>query len=144
MQLTLPFPNSISNVNPSSMRWKSALENIAVAYIIENCQKSNANFYKMQLTDVLYSQSSEPGVASLPGPGGVAGPGSDPGWPPATPPVFLLSSELKKLASTPSLVVAAPGFTAVGSIWNAHFRNHETRYDFYNSQASYKCGAKSA
>ena len=27
MQLTLPFPNSISNVNPSSMRWKSALEN---------------------------------------------------------------------------------------------------------------------
>ena len=65
-----------------------------------------------------YLQSSEPGWAILPGPGGVAGAGREPGCPPATPPVFLLSSELKKLARTPSLVVAAPGFTAVGSICN--------------------------
>ena len=59
----------------------------------------------------------------MPGPGGVAGPGSDPGCPappPATPPVFLLRRELKKLARTPSLVVAAPGFTAVGSIYNEY------------------------
>ena len=77
-------------------------------------QKSN-NFLK-EITTLKYSQSSDPGVAILPGPGGVAGPGRDPGCPPATPPVFLLNRELKKLASTPSLVVAAPGFTAVGSI----------------------------
>ena len=68
----------------------------------------------------LYSQSSELAPPIL-APGGVAGPGREPGCPPATPPVFLLSSELKKFARTPSLVVAAPGFTAVGSICNNKF-----------------------
>ena len=67
---------------------------------------------------LLYSQSSELAPPIL-APGGVAGPGREPGCPPATPPVFLLSSELKKFARTPSLVVAAPGFTAVGSICNS-------------------------
>ena len=65
-----------------------------------------------------YSQSSAPTaglVPAAPGPTEGAAP-TGPGCPPARPPVFLLRRELKKLARTPSLVVAAPGFTALGSI----------------------------
>ena len=67
----------------------------------------------------LQSSALAPGVLTPVGdtaPGPPGPPGSEPGPPPAPAPVFLLSKELKKLARTPSLVVAAPGFTAPGSI----------------------------
>ena len=60
--------------------------------------------------------SAPPEGLTADGPAPGDSPTTGPGCPPASPPVFLLNRELKKLARTPSLVVAAPCFTALGSI----------------------------
>ena len=100
MQPTLPFPNSISNVNPSSMGWKSAFQN--VGYIIENCvdTRTQTTFsnsaVKTEILTVVW-----PRCAHLARARGCGGAGQGPRLPPSHAPGLLAQQRVEEVSQHP-------------------------------------------
>ena len=146
MQLTLPFPNSISNVNPSSMRWKSALEN--VRYIVENWINARIQTtlsLKCALcSKLMFNTHSRlsPECPACPGQEVWRGQAVTRADHQPRPRSSCSAASWRSWPAPPHSSWRLRASQRSGQSKSAHLRKHETRFDFYNSKASsYKCVA---